>query len=75
MNIVSRALKFKTNINCSGCVEKVTPFLNEANGIDHWNVDTENKEKILTVRSNSVTENEVILQVESAGFNIEFINN
>ncbi|HMT54291.1 MAG TPA: heavy-metal-associated domain-containing protein [Saprospiraceae bacterium] len=75
MNIVSRALKFKTNINCSGCVEKVTPFLNEANGIDHWNVDTENKDKILTVRSNSVTENEVILQVESAGFNIEFINN
>ncbi|HQV67533.1 MAG TPA: hypothetical protein PLO48_12030 [Saprospiraceae bacterium] len=75
MNIVSRALKFKTNINCSGCVEKVTPFLNEANGIDHWNVDTENKEKIMTVHSNSVTENEVILQVQSAGFNIEFVNN
>ena len=75
MNIVSRALKFKTNINCSGCVEKVTPFLNGTCGIDQWNVDTENKEKILTVHSNSVTENEVILQVQSAGFNIEFVNN
>ncbi|HRG40971.1 MAG TPA: cation transporter [Saprospiraceae bacterium] len=75
MNIVSRALKFKTNINCSGCVEKVTPFLNEANGIDQWNVDTENKEKILTVHSESIDLNEVIYQVQSAGFNIEFINN
>ena len=75
MNIVSRALKFKTNINCSGCVEKVTPFLNEANGIDHWNVDTENKDKILTIHSESIDQNEVILQVQLAGFNIEFVNN
>ena len=75
MNIVSRALKFKTNINCSGCVEKVTPFLNEANGIDHCNVDTENKDKILTIHSESIDQNEVILQVQTAGFNIEFINN
>jgi hypothetical protein len=26
--------KFKTNIKCSGCVEKVTPFLNESLGED-----------------------------------------
>lgn len=33
-------LQFKTNINCSGCVAKVTPELNETEGIWHWNVDT-----------------------------------
>lgn len=29
-------LKFKTNINCGGCIEKVTPFLNEVAGEGHW---------------------------------------
>jgi hypothetical protein len=24
-----KTLKFKTNINCGGCLAKVTPFLNE----------------------------------------------
>jgi hypothetical protein len=32
--------KFKTNIICSGCVEKVTPVLNEAFGETNWKVDT-----------------------------------
>ena len=27
-------LKFKTNINCGGCVAKVTPFLNAETSID-----------------------------------------
>jgi hypothetical protein len=33
-------LHFKTNINCGGCVAKVTPKLNETEGICHWSVDT-----------------------------------
>ena len=33
-------LKFKTNIKCGGCVETVTPFLNEEQSIRNWQVDT-----------------------------------
>ena len=66
-------LKFKTNINCSGCVEKVTPFLNDANGICHWDVDTANKDKILSVHSEGITEEEVIQKVQDAGFKIELL--
>lgn len=73
MNNTNKKLKFKTNINCSGCVAKVTPFLNKAEGISHWEVDTTNKDKILSVLSEGITEEEVIQKVLNAGFKIETI--
>lgn len=63
--------QFKTNINCSSCVAKVTPFLNDAEGIGQWKVDTANREKILTVKSEGANEQEVIEAVQKAGFKIE----
>ncbi|MBK7107646.1 MAG: heavy-metal-associated domain-containing protein [Bacteroidetes bacterium] len=74
MNTKDKTLKFKTNINCSGCVAKVTPFLNDADGICHWDVNTENKDKILSVHSEGITEQEVIQKVQEAGFKIELLN-
>ena len=44
-----KTLKFKTNIKCSGCVAKVTPYLNEALGEKTWEVDYNNPSKVLTV--------------------------
>ena len=41
-------LRFKTNINCGGCVASVKPHLDNADGIWHWEVDT-TKDKVLTV--------------------------
>jgi copper chaperone len=67
-------LQFKTNINCSGCIAKVTPFLNDAEGIQHWEVDTNNKDKILSVESDGITEAEVMKKVQEAGFKIELLN-
>lgn len=67
-------LKFKTNINCGGCVAQVTPFLNEAEGVCHWDVDTANKDKILSVHSKGITQDEVIQKVQQAGFKIEVLN-
>jgi len=73
MNTNDTTLKFKTNINCGGCVAKVTPFLNDASGICHWDVDTTNKDKILSVHSEGITQEEVIQKVKEAGFNIELL--
>ncbi len=73
MNKSEKTLKFKTNINCSGCVAKVTPFLNETNGRYHWDVDTSNKDKILSVHSEGIAEEEIIQKVQKAGFNIELL--
>jgi copper chaperone CopZ len=66
---------FKTNINCSGCVARVTPALDEAGGICHWSVDTTGKDKILTVHSEGISQPEIIETVKKAGFTIEPINN
>lgn len=75
MNTNDTTYKFKTNINCGGCIERVSPFLNEADGICHWEVDTTNREKILSVHSEGITEDEVIRKVQEAGFKIESLNN
>ncbi|MDR1504108.1 MAG: heavy-metal-associated domain-containing protein [Prevotella sp.] len=69
----TKTFTFKTNINCGGCIAKVTPFLDEVKGISNWNVNTENKNKILTVVSDGITESEVIDTVQKAGFKIETI--
>ncbi len=68
-----KILKFKTNINCGGCVAKVSPFLNEVKDIRHWEVDTANKDKILTVQVEGITEENVMKKVQEAGFNIELL--
>jgi copper chaperone len=61
-------LKFKTNINCSGCVKAVTPHLEKAEGIVSWQVDTENPDKILTVQAEGTNAGQVKQAVEKAGF-------
>jgi len=64
-------LQFKTNINCSGCVAKVTPFLDKENRIKTWSVNTETPEKILTVETEGMTAEEIKAVVAVAGFRIE----
>ncbi|MBS1644896.1 MAG: heavy-metal-associated domain-containing protein [Bacteroidetes bacterium] len=71
MNNTTESLRFKTNINCSGCVAKVSPLLNEAEGISQWSVDTGNKDKILTVQTSGIAPEGVIKKVQEAGFKIE----
>lgn len=65
-------IKFKTNIKCSGCVEKVTPFLNEAVGEDKWEVDYNNPAKLLTVEGES-DKAKVIEALKKAGYKAEAV--
>lgn len=69
----NKNFQFKTNINCSTCVATVTPFLNDAEGVCHWEVDTSTKDKILTVKSTGISHEEVIEAVQKAGFKIEVL--
>jgi copper chaperone len=66
-----QTIKFKTNINCSGCVAKVTPLLNEEETIEKWDVNTSDAEKILTVETNEADSEKIIKAVEKAGFKIK----
>lgn len=69
-----KTLKFKTNINCGGCVSKVTPFLNKQEGVDSWEVDTDNPDKILTVESNGASEEDVKATLQKIGFKAASVN-
>lgn len=66
-------LKFKTNINCNGCISTVTPFLNSVKGINQWEVDITDSNKILTVKSDDITSSEVINILHKAGYSSEII--
>lgn len=68
---MANELKFKTNINCSGCVAQVKPSLDATNGVKRWEVDTNNKHKILTVEGEELEEKKIVEAVEKAGFKIE----
>lgn len=65
------SFKFKTNINCNGCIASVTPFLNSEKEIEIWHVDIQNPNKILTVESEMLVKEKVIARVKEAGFKIE----
>ena len=67
-------LKFKTNINCSGCIASVTTALNELKDIQRWEVDTANPDKILTVETeNNLTAVRVIDALKQKGYNAQSI--
>ena len=66
-------LEFKTNINCGNCVRAVTGFINDVKGIDSWQVDTDNPDKILSVKGENLEIEAIVEAVEDAGYDIELI--
>ena len=66
-------LKFKTNVNCGGCISTITPYLNAIKGINHWSVDTDNPLKILTVETENLAPSEVITALNTAGYKAELV--
>ncbi|CEA16869.1 hypothetical protein ING2E5B_2141 [Fermentimonas caenicola] len=66
-------MKFKTNINCSNCLAKLTPFLDKKVGKELWSVDIDNPDKILTVDSDDLTTDDIVKTVKRTGFEAEAI--
>jgi len=63
--------RFKTTIQCNGCLSKVTPKLNEFLEEQSWSVDLESDDRILTVNDDNVSVDVVVSAVKSVGFEIE----
>jgi len=68
-----KTVKYKTNINCRGCLKSVSPFLNELDNIDTWKVNLENPDKILEVELDDENDAVVVAAIKEAGFKIEEI--
>ncbi|MDH5379555.1 MAG: heavy-metal-associated domain-containing protein [Cyclobacteriaceae bacterium] len=61
--------QFKTNINCGSCVAAVTPFLNNNEAIENWEVDLQDEERTLSVESKDAES--VITAIQKAGYKAE----
>ncbi len=63
-----KTLKFKTNINCGGCIASVTPMLNGLEGIEKWKMDTTDPNKILTIETSTLNSDDIKTALGKAGF-------
>jgi copper chaperone len=63
-----KTLKFKTNIQCHNCLAKVTPKLNEQSGIEFWEVDLQDPDRTLTVKTENLEFEDITKAVLKAGF-------
>jgi copper chaperone CopZ len=61
-------VQLKTNLKCTGCIEKVTPVLNKLKGMIDWKVDLTNPEKILTVDADRIDVDEIKTALQKAGY-------
>lgn len=65
-------LQFKTNLKCSGCVDKLSPHMNKLVGKHNWEVNLESTDKTLTVTSEApLAEEDVLKAVKDAGYKAE----
>ena len=71
---MKKKMKFKTNLMCEGCKSRITPLLDREEGIESWQVDLEDENKILTVESDDVSGEEVIDILQKAGYLASFLN-
>jgi copper chaperone len=62
-------IKFKTNIKCSACVAKVTPYLDEVAGENLWQVDLVDPARTLTVDNGD--DKKIVEALLKAGYKAE----
>ena len=59
---------FKTNLRCTGCVNKIKPLLDQLPGVNSWEVDLGSADKILMVKTDMVKPIEIITAVKNSGY-------
>ena len=63
--------QFKTNIQCNGCVEAVTPYLDATNQIRRWEIDVKRSNKVLTVETDHLNSEMIRKIVKQEGYKAE----
>ncbi|MEM6764985.1 MAG: heavy-metal-associated domain-containing protein [Bacteroidota bacterium] len=63
--------KYTSNINCGGCIASVTPVLDEISTIQSWSVDTDHKQKVLTIEAEKLDEHMLKEKLAEIGFQLK----
>lgn len=66
-----KILVFKTNIRYKKHLNEVKPHLNNTNGILRWNLDFQDKDKILRIEANNVHPQSIEIVLQNAGYYCE----
>lgn len=66
--------QFKTDINCGGGVQAITSYLDANNEIKHWQMDIKGADKILTIETESLTDEMIRQIVKKVGYKAEPLN-
>lgn len=64
-------LIFKTNLLNTAMVDRAKPLLQNISGIQRWNVDIQDCDKILRIESNSLSARQVENILQNAGYYCE----
>jgi copper chaperone len=62
--------RFKTNIKCGGCIQKIKPYLDDLKEIKSWTVDLDSPDRTLSVEG-EVTEEKIIRAIHASGYQAE----
>jgi copper chaperone len=68
-----KIIKFKTTINCNGCMLKAKRVL-DVPEIDKWEVNVDDPDKILTVSTEVLSSEEIIDKLKLIGYKAETIS-
>lgn len=65
--------KFKTSLNCGGCVAKIKKTFDENPSIKWWNVETDNPDKPLTVETDDLQPEHIVEALSKLGYRAELM--
>ncbi len=63
-------LTVETNLHCQGCVDKITPLLNEDRFVNNWSVDLNGELKTLNVSGEGITIAYIDSLLKPAGYSV-----
>lgn len=49
-------MQFRTNLRCGACIRTVEPFMDRIDGVERWNVDLGDPDRVLSVYGNVAPE-------------------
>lgn len=66
-------IKFKTNVENQEALAKVAPHLDKEKSISKWHLDTDSKERLLSVSGSELDPQVVENAIQKAGYKAEVI--
>lgn len=63
-------MQFKTNLRCGACIQTVEPFMDRIDGVERWDVNLNDPDRILSVYGNTAPEL-VEAALQQAGYSSE----